>query len=555
MKKLYTLAVAALTFFCASAQTAPDNDVNLDEWTYLGEGVYNDGIVYNIEMSGYAQQTFPIECPVYQNKANENQYLFYDVYPASFLEMTYYTTKDGDTPSTVTFTVDGESVSMEIDFHLLNQNKPQEFTVTGTGTNKDGVFSFPAGTISAGNIKSLAFTAQLPAGDEGGDNGDEGDDNNDVTQDIDLNNWELLGEAEYTDGIIYAIWRNTTYKLDPYNVLSYRNKENPNQFLLANVYPAEELEKVRGNGVALRDNKASNLILTVDPTTKEVTAQLNSTLYFNEEEGSDQDITITASGTKGTFNDGTITLPERTFVMDSWGGYHNPSNPVTIKFPEGTELIVGETAKLTITVKNEAGEPLADATVNFNNEETTTDENGQAVFANIDPSEVTGKEVDFTVLKDGYEFYEGKADFTKDLDATAEVTLEATIISLTVTVMDADYEFVADATVTFNGETYTTNENGRVVIPNLSAPEYIGKEMDITVSKTGYITYNGTVIFENLKPTATITLEADNTTGIAGIAADATNGEAKVYDLTGRRVAAPAAGNVYIVNGVKVLVK
>ncbi len=549
--------LAALSFLGASAQTeteAPENDVDLNEWTYLGEGSYADGLLIQ-SISYGATQPYSYNVPVYQNKADENKYLFYDIFPTSYLEYSYFTQTD-DKPSQAIFTIDGSTVTAEYEVYLtFYYSSPVEFKVNGTGTHKDGVFSFPENAVSANlmgeDMASLAFTASLSAGNEGGEEGGE--------QDINLDDWTLLGEAEYTDGILHQSYGSVDKVLDPYQVLAYRNKKNGNQFLLANVFPENIIKNIsQWIDFGLLDGKESNLILTVDPTTKQVTAEYKCTVveYWEGEVDSDMTIDQRSNG-QGTFENGTITFAPKAFVIEFENGYHD-SGAITIKLPEGTELVEenANAASLTITVKNEEGEAIEGAWITFLAAEYHTNENGQAVIENIATDEVSGKEVDFSVFKDGYVFYEGKADFTNGLNATAEVTLEVEKITLTISVVDEEYEPIADATVEFMGKTYTTDAQGKVVIEGILGNEVMGKALVLTVSKTGYETNsNDEFYIEEIPASAMVTLKKDSTTSISIIASDSVNADAKVYDLNGRRVAAPAAGNVYIVNGVKVLVK
>ncbi|MDE5786146.1 MAG: hypothetical protein K2H98_06380, partial [Duncaniella sp.] len=327
---------------------APENNVNLDEWNYLGEGKYGDGMVYLIESSGLATEAYSYDVPVYQSKTDENKYLFYDIYPASYLSETYNFAQADDKPSTATFTVNGSSVTLEYDVNLTFYGEYEvAVEAKSAGTNSDGVFSFAAGaaTISIPELEeemnSLAFTASLPGADNGG-----GDDD----QSINMDDWTLLGEAEYTDGIIYGSWGAIDkYKLDPYKVQAYRNKKNGCQFLLTNIFPEDVLSNLQGWAeLALKDGKPSNLILTVDPETKAVTADYLSTLVFVDEDVTDEkelEIVIEqrASSGKGLFDNGTITFAARAFTIESEYVGLKDSRAITIVLPEGTELIVDET--------------------------------------------------------------------------------------------------------------------------------------------------------------------------------------------------------------------
>ncbi|MDE6485392.1 MAG: carboxypeptidase-like regulatory domain-containing protein [Duncaniella sp.] len=326
---------------------APANDVNLDEWNYLGEGKYGDGLVYKVEMQGYATEAYSYAVPVYQSKTDENKYLFYDIYPASYLSMTNYFSQTDDKPSTATFTVDGSSVTLEFDTNLTFYSSFEvALEAKKAGTFRNGVFSFEAGAAVLSipamdeSEEGFAFTASLPDGEQGG-----GDDDDD--QSLNMDDWTLLGEAEYTDGIIYASWGANTeldkYKLPPYKVLSYRNKKNGCQFLLTNVFPEDVLSNLNGYySFELVGGKESNLILTVDPETKKVKAEYLNTLAFTDEDINTIEIEQRGTNGDGVFDNGTVTFGFNAFLIKSLGGSHQ-SQPITIVFPEGTELIEGGT--------------------------------------------------------------------------------------------------------------------------------------------------------------------------------------------------------------------
>lgn len=189
-----------------------------------------------------------------------------------------------------------------------------------------------------------------------------------------------------------------------------------------------------------------------------------------------------------------------TAYKDGYEEYHG-----TVNFTEGIDgygqaALVAEKASLTVTVNTgEDNDPIEGATVTFQGNDYTTDENGRAFITNLSAPDFIGKEVPFTAYKDGYEFYEGKALFDM-LEAQAIATLIPSEATLTIKVVTGeDQDPVEGATVTFQDEKYTTGENGQVTITGISAPEVIMQEVDYTVYKDGYDFYEGKAFFEMLE--------------------------------------------------------
>lgn len=192
-----------------------------------------------------------------------------------------------------------------------------------------------------------------------------------------------------------------------------------------------------------------------------------------------------------------------TAYKDGYEEYHG-----TVNFTEGFDgygqaALVAEKASLTVTVNTgEDNDPIEGATVSFQGNDYTTDENGRAFITNLSAPDFIGKEVPFTAYKDGYEFYEGKALFDM-LEAQAIATLIPEEATLTIKVVTGeDQDPVEGATVTFQDEKYTTGENGQVTITGISAPEVIMQEVDYTVYKDGYDFYEGKAFFDVLEAQA-----------------------------------------------------
>lgn len=201
----------------------------------------------------------------------------------------------------------------------------------------------------------------------------------------------------------------------------------------------------------------------------------------------------------------------------------------------------------TLTVKaiNADYEPIAGAIVNVKGEEKETDETGIVVFT---LEGVMGTQVAVSAYKD-YMYWEGVADFTEGMEAWVFAELKNPDCTLSVKVVDADYEPVADAIVIANGVEATTAENGSA---NLEVGDVLGTVITVKVTKDGYKDAEVEADFtETMEANIMVTLTKSTTVGLSLAIIDA-NKNIKVYDLQGRRVEHPSVGNIYIVDGKKV---
>lgn len=201
----------------------------------------------------------------------------------------------------------------------------------------------------------------------------------------------------------------------------------------------------------------------------------------------------------------------------------------------------------TLTVKaiNADYEPIAGAIVNVKGEEKETDETGTVVFT---LEGVMGTQVAVSAYKD-YMYWEGVADFTEGSEAWVFAELKNPDCTLSVKVVDVDYEPVADAIVIANGVEATTAENGSA---NLEVGDVLGTVVTVKVTKDGYKDAEVEADFtETMEANVVVTLTKSTTVGLSLAIIDA-NKNIKVYDLQGRRVEHPSVGNIYIVDGKKV---
>ena len=221
----------------------------------------------------------------------------------------------------------------------------------------------------------------------------------------------------------------------------------------------------------------------------------------------------------------------------------------TADFTEGMEatvIAILEEPACTLTVRAVTADydPVEGAYVMVNGEEKVTGENGAATFT---LEGVIGKTLPVTVMKD-YMFWEGTADFTEGMEATVIAILANPDCTLKVSVIDEEGEPVVDATVIANGQEGTTNEYG---LATLEVGDVIGTKISVKVTKEGYEDGEAEADFtESMEHHAVVTLKA-KTVGLSLAIIDG-NKDIKVYDLNGRRIEHPSAGNIYIIDGKKV---
>ncbi len=136
---------------------------------------------------------------------------------------------------------------------------------------------------------------------------------------------------------------------------------------------------------------------------------------------------------------------------------------------------------------SETKEPIANATITFDDEEYMTDNDGTAVIEDVYPSVY-----DYMVEKEGYVSIEGEVEVV-DADVTVEVEMEPEVYTVTFMVKDSETEDpIVNATVTFDGEEYLTDNDGMAVIEDVYPGIY-----EYSVKKEEYFTYEGEVEVED----------------------------------------------------------
>ncbi|MBD5368506.1 MAG: hypothetical protein HDR83_04480 [Bacteroides sp.] len=524
--------------------------INADEWVSLGQVDFTDDTFEPIFFNNASYPTYKVE--LLENKENPgllclvNPYANIPVYSEYFAEdshtdCTHYIKLDATDATDVQLPIAPMGVSFgypeDLSFESLKGGTlangaltfPTRGLVVYTANLSDyGYYANQSGKFNLTVPNLLKVTVKVQ---------DEPVEGATVT----LADWSIEGITTDANGVAYISYpaANTM------NIVVYKDGYVLNEIAPATTHYAEQT-------VQLEAEKAS---LTVTVTDEEYEPIAGAYVYFQNQE--------LQTGENGQVKISDLSAPEVlgkeiefSVYKDGYAYYEGKADFTETMDAYAMVTLTAEKASLTVIVTDEEYEPIAGAYVYFQNQELQTGENGQVKISDLSAPEVLGKEIEFSVYKDGYAYYEGKADFTETTDAYAMVTLTAEKASLTVMVFDQDTdEPIADAKVTFLGAEYTTGENGQVKISDINATEVLGKEVPVTIEHVRYTTYTGNADFTETIDAYLVATMKVAVSGIDAIMRDIENGDAEVYDLNGRRVNRPAAGNVYIVNGMKVLVK
>jgi len=218
-----------------------------------------------------------------------------------------------------------------------------------------------------------------------------------------------------------------------------------------------------------------------------------------------QGATVTINGnTYTTGANGQITatnLPNGTYTYTVTApGFNANSGSVT-------GAGVNQTASITLTalprfditfiVKDQDGVAITGATVVVSGVSYTTDANGQVVVPNV----LSGT-YSFTVVKVGYIGTSNSA-VVANADLTVNVTLTQIVHDVTFTITDPEGNPIPNGTVVIDGTTYTTDNEGVVVValPDGTYP--------YTVTAPGYEGTTGTTTVNGAPVPVAVTLQPD----------------------------------------------
>lgn len=138
---------------------------------------------------------------------------------------------------------------------------------------------------------------------------------------------------------------------------------------------------------------------------------------------------------------------------------------------------------------------LEGALIIFNNQEMTTDENGKAIFAAVEPGTKT-----FRASKEGYVDTTGTI-VVGMVDACYSIQLHLVLTYVAKFIVSDEFGFVSDALVTINTNESVTDVNGEISFAGL----YEGTHA-FMVKKSGYLDYSGTISISDSNIVSYVTL-------------------------------------------------
>ncbi len=154
-----------------------------------------------------------------------------------------------------------------------------------------------------------------------------------------------------------------------------------------------------------------------------------------------------------------------------------------------------ETYSVTLTI-NDGTDPLEGATVTFDGDNYTTDVDGIVTIADV----ADGTHA-YSVAMDGYDTATGDIVVDgADVEQTITLTPAVATYTVTLTVVDADGA-IEGATVTFDGDNYTTDVDGIVTIADVASGTYA-----FSIAMDGYDTEAGDIVVADADVEQTITL-------------------------------------------------
>ena len=135
-------------------------------------------------------------------------------------------------------------------------------------------------------------------------------------------------------------------------------------------------------------------------------------------------------------------------------------------------------ASLTVTVRDENSSPVANVSIQVGDQSQTSDESGQAIFNDLPVGSL-----DFKVrqVPEGYQVAEDQNNLTVTLEANTQHTLDLNLISQTeetntetvkLSFVDDQGQAIPGVTITYEGQTYTSDEQGQLELPSIGPGAY-----------------------------------------------------------------------------------
>jgi hypothetical protein len=193
-------------------------------------------------------------------------------------------------------------------------------------------------------------------------------------------------------------------------------------------------------------------------------------------------------------------VPGKTAYSISKAGYFTATDSVSVvdSAVDVSVMLEKEAYDVKFAVVDANSNAIADAQVVFMSDTVMTDALGLALFAKIAPVIDTA----YSVSKAGYIDATGSIAVV-DTAVDVNVALELVTFAVSFTVVDADANPIADATIALQGATATTDASGvaEIAIAPVTDAAY-------TVSKDGFIEASGTVTVVDAAVAVDVTMEA-----------------------------------------------
>ncbi len=139
--------------------------------------------------------------------------------------------------------------------------------------------------------------------------------------------------------------------------------------------------------------------------------------------------------------------------------------------------------------------PIENATVEFNGNTMTTNASGMAQFTDVATGDHT-----YSISMAGYGLSTGTISVV-DANVVENITLSLPSFDIMFGVGDGT-DVIEGATITINGQTYTTDALGAYTVTGVSVGSY-----DYTIEAAGFVTQSGTIVIVDSDRSVVITLE------------------------------------------------
>ena len=351
--------------------------------------------------------------------------------------------------------------------------------------------------------------------------------------------WTSLGMCNFTDDTFAAIF-GISSTLPSYQVEILESNTTPGLYRMVDPYVSnpvilsypEYLHKTHSHYVDINATNPEAVKIISSPMGVQVGAYDAMWLYYNQ---------------TGTLESHNITFPLNGLVvyMGDGGYYANKLGAFNIELPHFSATVnvtdgINPIEGASVYVRGEEMEPVV------------TDADGNAAI-NLDHALTAGTH-SIVAYIDGYDGEAATIEVTDGIFAyETSVTLTQAVCTLEINVYNTDNEPIAEAGVTINGEMQTglTDENGYA---SYSLTGVFGTELAVSVSKTGYITYETTVTFtDTYTRRIIVTLDSEDS-GLNEISTGSTD-SGSIFDMTGRRLKRVSSPGIYIIGGKPTLIR